>query len=187
MLKSVRLFVAVAAAACVVRAGTVWAQSSSSGTNSGALRFTGGLDAPTAYVFRGILQESEPKITLWPYGDIGIALSSGDGALKSVAVNFGVWNSLQTGNSGTSGISHHGHYEEDFYSTLNLGLSGGIGLGLSYMALTSPNQVWETIKEVQVKITKTSTLNPYGFLAFELTKAGQADAGTKKEIGRAHV
>src|SRR5436190_11645035 len=71
--------------------------SPSGGANTGAIRFSGGVDVPSVYVFRGILQEIEPKITLWPYGDIGIALSSGEGAVKSCAVNLGVWNSLNTG------------------------------------------------------------------------------------------
>src|SRR4051812_37907729 len=73
------------------------ARAQSADPNPGAITFTGGLDAPSVYVFRGIVQETDPKVTLWPYGDIGLALKSGDGAVKSVGVNFGVWNSLQTG------------------------------------------------------------------------------------------
>ena len=41
--------------------------------NTGALTFTGGLDVPTKYVFRGIVQEADSKLTLFPYGDLGIA------------------------------------------------------------------------------------------------------------------
>ena len=71
--------------------------------NPGALTFTGGVDFPTIYFFRGIRQESDAKLTMWPYGDLGIALFSGDGGLKSVGVNVGVWNSVQTGSAGTDG------------------------------------------------------------------------------------
>ena len=37
---------------------------------------------------------------VWPSADFGIALFSGDQALKSVTFNLGTWHSLQTGSSG---------------------------------------------------------------------------------------
>jgi hypothetical protein len=114
---------------------------------------------------------------MWPYGDLGIALHSGDGGVKSVGVNVGVWNSLHTGSSGSDGISGKLHYEGDFYTTLNLGFGGGVSLGTTYMALTSPNQGFATVKELQFKVAKAHWLNPYGFVAFELSDDGQADGG----------
>lgn len=148
--------------------------------NPGALTFTGGIDFPTIYFFRGIRQEADPKLTAWPYGDLGIALFSGDGGVKSVGVNVGVWNSLHTGSSGTNGVSGHAHYEEDFYATLALGFGGGVTVGATYMALTSPNLMFNTVKEFQLKVSKAHMLAPYGFLAMELTDDGQADAGSNK-------
>ena len=94
--------------------------------NTGALTFTGGLDVPTKYVFRGIVQEADSKLTLFPYGDLGIAFYSGEGAIKSASVNFGVWNALLTGSSGLDGDTDKLHYEEDFYATLNLGFARGL-------------------------------------------------------------
>jgi hypothetical protein len=155
-------------------AGTAFAQND---PNPGALTFTGGLDFPTLYFFRGIRQETDPALTMWPYGDLGIALHSGDGSVKSVGVNVGVWNSLHTGSSGSDGISGKLHYEEDFYTTLNLGFGGGVTVGTTYMALTSPNQGFATVKELQFKVAKAHWLSPYGFLAFELSDDGQADGG----------
>jgi hypothetical protein len=155
-------------------AGTAFAQND---PNPGALTFTGGLDFPSLYFFRGIRQETDPGLTMWPYGDLGIALHSGDGGVKSVGVNVGVWNSLHTGSSGSDGISGKLHYEEDFYTTLNLGFGGGITVGTTYMALTSPNQGFATVKELQFKVSKAHWLGPYGFLAFELSDDGQADGG----------
>ena len=148
--------------------------------NPGALTFTGGVDFPTIYFFRGIRQESDAKLTMWPYGDLGIALFSGTGGVKSVGVNVGVWNSVQTGSAGTEGPSGHAHYEEDFYTTLNLGFGGGFTVGTTYMALTSPNLMFNTIKEFQVKVSKAHMLAPYAFLAWELTDDGQADVGSHK-------
>src|SRR5438045_374009 len=68
--------------------------------NRGSLRFTGGLDAPTVYVFRGIVEEGDPKLTLTPYGELGIVFGSENPAPR---INIGVWNSLNTGSSGTGG------------------------------------------------------------------------------------
>jgi hypothetical protein len=147
--------------------------------NSGALTFTGGLDLPTVYVFRGIVQETDPKLTMFPYGDIGLRLASGSGAVKRVALNFGVWNSLQTGSSGSDGFSEHLHYEEDFYTTLSLGFAKSITLGTTYTAYTSPNLMFNTVKEISFKVAQASRFNPYGILAFEVGEHG-ADGGEKK-------
>ena len=138
--------------------------------NPGAITFTGGFDVlpGSAYVFRGITRESDPKVTLWPYGDIGIALQSGDGAIKSTNLNFGVWNSLQTGSSGLDGPSGQLHYELDFYATLGLGFSRGFALGTTYTSYTSPNSMFGTVKEIAFRLSKAHALNPYGLVAVEL-------------------
>lgn len=145
--------------------------------NPGALTVTAGLDFPSLYFFRGIRQETDPGLTMWPFGDLGIALYSGDGGLKSASVNVGVWNSLHTGSSGSDGPTGGLHYEEDFYTTLGLGFGGGITVSTTFMALTSPNAMFATVKELQFKVAKAHWLNPYGFLAFELSDDGQADGG----------
>jgi hypothetical protein len=147
--------------------------------NEGAITFTGGLDAPSVYVFRGIVQESDPALTLWPFGDLGLALASGDGAVKSVSVNFGVWNSLQTGSSGSDGFSGHSHYEEDFYATLGLGLARNITFGTTFTAYSSPNLMFNTVKELSFKVAQTGRINPYGIVGFELGEFG-ADGGSGK-------
>jgi hypothetical protein len=123
---------------------------------------------------------------MWPYGDLGIALFSGEGGLKSIAVNVGVWNSVNTGDSGSDGPTRHAHFEEDFYSTLNLGFGGGVGVGLTYMALTYPNGFFDTVKEMQIKVSKAGRINPYGFLAMEMTDVsadGGVNKGTYLELG----
>jgi hypothetical protein len=146
--------------------------------NPGALTFTGVFDVPSVYVFRGIVQELDPSFTTQPAGDLGIALASGDGGLKSAALNFGVWHSLQTGSSGSDGPSGKVHYEEDFYTTLGLGFSKSISLGTTFTAYTSPNSMFNTVKELSFKVSQASKFNPYGTLAFELS--GQADGGNNK-------
>ncbi len=168
--------------------GMVSAQSTANNPNTGRLTFTGGIDAPTVYIFRGILQEADPRITLWPYGDIGLRLSSGEGAVKRVNVNIGVWNSLQTGSSGSGGFTEHLHYAEDFYSTLSVGLARGITAGLTYTAYTSPNQMFNTVKEVSVKVAQSGRINPYALVAFEVGESGAdsgENAGRYLELGAA--
>jgi hypothetical protein len=173
------LSVTIAAAAFVcIAAGSATAQESSPDPNSGALTFTGGVDVPTKYVFRGLVQESDSKLTLFPYGDSGISLFSGDGGLKSASVNFGIWNSLMTGSSGLDGPNDKLHYEEDFYATLSLGFARGFSFGTTYTAYTSPNGTFGTVHEVAFKVAKSHWLSPYGVIAFELD--GQADAGTNE-------
>src|SRR6267378_4328584 len=152
-------------------AGPALAQGSA--VNTGALRLTAGVDFPSIYYFRGIRQEVEPKLTLWPYGDVGITLA------KRVGVNFGVWNSLHTGSSGSKVPGKGMHYEERFYSSLTLGLSGTTVSG-KYVAYTSPNLSYATSKEMDVQVTGTHKYAPYALVAFELSDKGQADTGAKK-------
>jgi hypothetical protein len=105
---SVMIKLSLATAACsLLLAGPAAAQTPPVDPNPGAITATGNMDvlAKSPYIFRGIVQESRPELTMWPAGDIGIALHSGDGALKSASINFGVWNSLQTGSSGLDGAS----------------------------------------------------------------------------------
>jgi hypothetical protein len=169
----------VAVAVAGFGSGTAIAQGAGD-PNSGALTFTGGLDVPSVFVFRGIVQERDPKLTLWPYGDIGLALYAGDGGVKSVSVNFGVWNSLQTGSAGLEGPSRRLHYWEDFYTGLSLGLGGGVSVQGGFAVHTSPNAIFTTIKEISFKASRAGMLEPYGMVAFELTEEGQADLGSRK-------
>ena len=59
---------------------------SPSSANTGALTLAGGVDAPSVYVLRGLVQERDPKVTLTPYGELGITLArgnDGDGRLRA--------------------------------------------------------------------------------------------------------
>jgi hypothetical protein len=159
--------------------------------NPGAITISGAIDFTNAYMFRGIRQDDEGLIT-WPYFDLGLALYSGDGGLKSVGVNLGTWNSLHTGPTGSDGPSGKLWYESDFYATLGLGFGGGVSLGTTYTAYTSPNNMFSTVKEIAFKVAVDDSgalgkaaVKPYVLFAFEFdtdTGLGQADAGA--EAGR---
>jgi hypothetical protein len=167
--------IVAAAGLTVATAGAAVAQD---GPNQGALSLTGGLHVPSVYLFRGILQESDPELTLWPFFDAGAELYSGDGGITSVGVNLGVWNSLHSGSSGGSSPESRIHYEEDFYATLSLGFGAGTTLATTYTAYTSPNAFFNTVQEIAFKVTNEHMLAPYGLVAFELD--GQADGGASK-------
>lgn len=191
--KGIRVTIATAGLLAIL-ADSALAQAPASGAtgppdpNPGAVTFAGNLDVlpKTPYIFRGIVQEADPQLTQFASGDLGLALlSDGAGGVKSVSVNFGVWNSLQTGSSGLGGSSNKLHYEEDFYATLGLGLANSLAFATTYTAYTSPNGLFGTTHEILFKLSQTSTVAPFGLIAFELS--GGADAGpntgTYMELG----
>lgn len=177
-----RLTAAVCAmcAAFAAASTPAWAQSD---PNPGAVTLTASMDFSNAYFFRGIPQD-DTGVIMWPAADLGFALFSGDGALKSVGVNVGTWNSLHTGAAGTDGLGKL-WYESDFIATFGLGFGGGVNLGTIYTAYTSPNGAFASVKEIAFKLSVddsgalgAAAVKPYALLAFELD--GQADGGANE-------
>jgi hypothetical protein len=151
--------------------------------NPGSLTLTGGFDFANAYFFRGIFQD-DTGVVMWPYGELGFALHSGDGLLKSVSVNVGTWNSLHTGDTGSNGPTGKLWYESDFYTGASFGF-GSTTVGVTYTAYTSPNQMFGTVKELSFKVAVDdsgwlgkASVKPYALLAQELD--GQADGGANE-------
>lgn len=184
----------IAAVALSLAAPAAWAQDAAD-PNPGGVTLTSGFDAVSTYMFRGI-QQNSTGIALWPYSDLGMALHSGMGGVKSVGLNFGTWNSLHTGDTGTDSAAAgvgcacgKAWYESDFYATLGLGFGGGVGIGTTFTAYTSPNNGFSTVKEIAFKISEDDSaalgkaaLKPYAVFGFEFDTApglGQADGGAK--------
>jgi hypothetical protein len=188
-------------AVCLVTLVSTPAFAQDKDPNPGALTLTGSFDTLNQYMFRGIRQNST-GVALWPAMDLGISTYSGKGALKSVGINFGTWNSLHTGDTGTDGPSGKLWYESDFYASLGFGFGGGTALTATYTSYTSPNGSYSTVKEIMFKLGVDDSsylgkgaVKPYVVVAQEfgteidgLTN-GQADgglnAGTYLEIGAA--
>jgi hypothetical protein len=152
--------------------------------NPGAVTLTAGFDFANAYFFRGIPQD-DTGVIMWPSGDLRFALFSGDGALKSIGVNIGTWNSLHTGRAGSDGPSGKLWYESDFYAGASLGFGKGTTVGVTYTAYTSPNGLFGTVKEISFKLAVDDSgflgkaaVKPYMVLAQELD--GQADGGANE-------
>lgn len=180
--------VLVAVALVMLKATPASAQAAPADSKPGTITVTAGTDFVNSYMFRGFRQD-DTKIITWPYGDLGLALYSGDGGLKSVGINFGVWNSLHPGDAGRDGPSEKLWYERNFYSTLRLGFGGGVSLGTTYTAYISPNSMFTTVKEIALKLAVDDSahlgkgaIKPYALVALELNTApglGQVDAGAK--------
>jgi hypothetical protein len=172
------------AAAMLLTFTTGSAHAQDADPNPGAITLTTGVDFPSVYFFRGIRQESDPKLTTFAFGDVGISLFSNDTG-QSASVNFGVWNSLHTGTSGTGTTDKKSHYEEDFYVLLNLGVGHGVTITPFFTSYTSPNNSFGTVNEFAFKVAHASRFAPYGLVAFEMS--GQADGGSEEgtygEIG----
>lgn len=150
-------------------------------TNAGRLSFTGGVDVLSSYMFRGIRQDDRGMVA-WPAGEVSVVLFEGDGVLKSVGLNVGLWNSLHSGPTGRGGPTGKMWYESDFYTSLTLAGPGGLSLGTSYTAYLSPNNSFATVKEAAFTVTLDDSarplpLGPYALVAIEID--GQADGGER--------
>jgi hypothetical protein len=150
----------------------------SAGPNQGALSVAGGVDTTNVYVFRGLVQESKPKLTLFPYASLGFALKS-DGSRRTLGLDVGVWNSLNTGNAGSAGFTEHLHYQENLYATLSLALSRSLTAAATFTTYTSPNLMFETVREASLRVSQSGPVAPYVMAAMELGAAG-ADSGTRR-------
>jgi hypothetical protein len=157
------------------------ATAGSASAQSKKATFNGAIDFPTVYFFRGIRQEADPKFTTFLAGDLGISLlADGSGGVKTAGVNFGTWNALMTGSSGSDGPQDGAFYESDFYASLTLGF-GAVSVTPMFTAYTSPNDMFKTVKEISFKAAHASKAAPYALVAFEIggSDSGQADAGSE--------
>lgn len=145
---------------------------------------TAGADLAGAYLFRGIFQE-DSGVIIPPFVDIGVSVYEGTGAVSSVKVNAGIWNSLHSGPSG-SGVDGRGPwYEADYFAAVTLGV-GKWAPGAIYTSYTSPNDVFHTVHEIAAVLSYDDSahafpLNPRLTVASELK--GQADGGGGRADG----
>ena len=159
------------------------------GPNSGRVSINAGMDWTSAYFFRGIKQETEDLI-LQPYGEVSLKLVDQAGALTSLSLTGGIWNSLQTGPTGSDSPTASDPkiwYEFDGYVRLSAVLWEDLTTYALYTAYTSPNNAFGTVQELALgvsyndaKLLGPFALNPNFLVAFELD--GQADAGSQKGV-----
>jgi hypothetical protein len=131
---------------------------------------TSGLDFASAYLFRGIMQESGGAIGQ-PYADIAVAMKHG------ITADFGTWNSIHS----TANVGNW--YESDYFASVTF-TAGKLKPGLLYTSYTSPADRFATVQELAGTLvfddSKSSfPLSPKVVLAFELGD-GEADGGENK-------
>jgi hypothetical protein len=156
--------------------------------NTGRLSLSGGIDFPTDYYFRGIIQETRDYI-IQPYGDLTFKLWDGVPAFSNLALTIGTWNSLHGGPTGIEGPNTDPKiwYESDFYTKVGWTMFENFSAGIIYTAYMSPNDFFGTVQELAFslgfddsKLLGPFSLKPNVLFAFEVK--GQADAGAHKGI-----
>jgi hypothetical protein len=135
---------------------------------------TGGVDFTTSYVFRGIPQEHTGFIAQ-PWVDLGATVYRGNGALKSISLNVGNWDSQHSGPTGK-------WYEADYYASATFAI-GKLKPGALFTSYTSPNDRFATVHELAAVLAIDDSasafpLSPKAIVAFELD--GQADGGVNQ-------
>ena len=122
---------------------------------------------------------------MWPYGDLGIALHSGDGLFKSIGVNVGLWNSLHTGDCRARRPQREALVRIRLLRDVRARFREGTSLGVTYTAYTSPNGLFNTVRELSFKFALDDSgalgraaTKPYVLVARELD--GQADGGVEE-------
>ncbi|MCB9832123.1 MAG: hypothetical protein H6807_06570 [Planctomycetes bacterium] len=150
-----------------------------------------GLDCYTHYFFRGIIQENDDLI-LQPSVGVNLrVLEHHEDWLSSVDIGLGLWNSLHWGPTGADGGGTDPElwYEADFTASLSFGFFDTVTLGLSYVALTSPNDFFGTVEELDIALAYDDAelwggdfggLQPSATLVFELD--GQSDGGQDEGV-----
>jgi len=182
-----RKLAVVATAAVVLLGASAGARAEETSPNTGRVSLNAGVEFPTSYYFRGILQERDDYI-IQAFGDITFKLYEGKGLLSAVSLTVGTWNSLHGGSTGTGGtttVDPRIWYEADFFTTLSTTLFEDLTAAITYTAYMSPNDTFRTVQEVAFQLSYNDAkflgpfaLNPTLLLAFE-TK-GQADAGAHR-------
>jgi hypothetical protein len=131
---------------------------------------TSGLDFTSAYLFRGILQESGGAIGQ-PYADVAFGLKHG------ITLDVGTWNSIHS----TADVGNW--YESDYFGSVTF-TTGKFKPGLLYTSYTSPADRFATVQELAGTLVYDDSKSPFPLspkvvLAFELGD-GEADGGQNK-------
>jgi uncharacterized protein (TIGR02001 family) len=167
MMKHKGLFMGLAALAVVgLFAMPLQAQNK---VNTGSVNLSVSFDITTHYLYRGISQENQGLI-FQPGIDVSF------GVTDNTSINFGVWNSLHSNQTGAAaGAGADSFYESDLYVGVTH-VMDDFEISVTYTALTSPNAAFGTVEELGFGVSYAHDLNPSATLVFELD--GQSDGGT---------
>lgn len=116
--------------------------------NTGALSVVGGIDATTAYFFRGYLQEDQGLI-LQPYGTLYVNIHESDNL--RITPYVGIWNSWHGEKTGADDTHNESWYEADIFGGADIAM-GDFTLGIIYTHYTYPNGALDDIGELGFKL-----------------------------------
>jgi hypothetical protein len=162
------------------------------GPNRGRVSLSFANDIVTAYFFRGILQERNGFITQ-PSLEIGINVYEGEGALTSLDLGIGTWNSVQSNKTLASGSGPTNWYESDVYPSVSATFAERVETALVYQVYTAPNGAFATIQNLDLEVAFDDSelwgdapfsLAPSALLSFELDRTNFGDEeGVYLELG----
>lgn len=118
------------------------------GPNLGRVSFNIGMDIPTRYYFRGILQE-ENGLIAQPYFEANVNLYEGE-QLTATAIG-GIWNSIHSEHTGSSLDQPKAWYEFDAYGGMALGWENleFSGIWTTYL---SPSGAFSEVNDIALGI-----------------------------------
>jgi hypothetical protein len=180
----------VAATAALLWTGAA-ANAQEQGPNTGRISLNAGVDFPTRYYFRGILQENQDVI-IQPFADITFKLYESKGPLSTLSLTLGTWNSFHGGPTGMEGkatVDPKMWYEADAFATLTTTWFEDLTAALTYTAYMSPNDAFRTVQEMALSLSYNDAkwlgafaLNPSILFAFETTGEALVSPDGKKGI-----
>lgn len=177
------------AAAGAVAPGIAWAADPPAPNRN--ISGVAGVTFITDYVSRGLVLEDQGFIAQ-PYAELDFKLFEEKTGIQKITLIGGTWNSLhsehtdQQGDSGNPGGTDI-WYEFDWYTGVGVDFLDKWNATLLYQEFTSPNDGFNTVKNMQLKvsyndtgawnfISKDFSLNPYALVFVELE--GKAGTGT---------
>jgi hypothetical protein len=118
-----------------------------------ASRFSGIIQADftNVYFFRGILNERNSFIAQ-PWGELYYSLyDSEDCFIRNVTIGTGVWASFHAAETGAAD-NPKSLYEVDWYPLISVEFPRGFSLTTTYYFYTSPNDAFERVEEVNLRL-----------------------------------
>jgi len=137
-----------------------------------------GFDVVSNYISKGVAYQNQGFI-IQPYADLHFRIYKGAGALESVTVDVGIWNSIHANHpgarfgAGNSGVPNW--FEFDFATGLTFNLSNKLSLSPYFKTYESPSSIFQTTYTVGLGLSYDDSaalgafaLHPHALVELEL-------------------
>jgi hypothetical protein len=133
-----------------------------------------GFDVVSNYITKGVVQNNQGFI-IQPYADLHFRIFKGAGALTSVTVDVGIWNSFHSHHNTPAGVGTTSNwYEFDFQTGLTFNFNK-LSLGGYYKIYESPSSSFANAYAVGISLAYDDSdllgafaLHPYAFAELNL-------------------